>query len=53
MLGLVQEQLGEADRSLQTLCRRGEAAGFLRRIEVAAEERVLFRNLNSPEDLPA
>jgi molybdenum cofactor guanylyltransferase len=53
MLGLVQEQLGEADRSLRTLCRRGEAAGFLRRIEVAAEERVLFRNLNSPEDLPA
>ena len=51
LLGRIREQLQRADRSLQTLCRRAEEAGFLRRIAVAAEERGLFRNLNSPGDL--
>lgn len=52
MLGMVLEQLERADRSLRTLCRRAEAAGLLHRIEVAAEGRALFRNLNSRGDLP-
>ncbi len=51
-LPLARECLLTADHSLQTFVRRAVRRGLLRPRPLADEERPLFRNLNTPGDLP-
>ena len=48
---LVSEILNGGDRSLQLLVRRALPLGLMKPFAVGAEERTLFRNINSPGDL--
>jgi molybdopterin-guanine dinucleotide biosynthesis protein A len=53
ILPLAEECLQHADRSLQRLVRLGMECGLLESRELGAGEGDLFRNVNSPGDLPA
>ena len=50
-LGLVQERLRSGDYAMQSFLREAIARNLITPFEVAPEDRVLFRNLNSPVDL--
>jgi molybdopterin-guanine dinucleotide biosynthesis protein A len=49
--GIVDEAVGGEDRSLQALVSRALGMGLVDAMPVADADRLLFRNLNRPEDL--